>query len=174
MYDNESAHAVADDVRLLLADVSPIQLAAKPLWQGLAPFWYDLAWPDLKDKLLKLDDHWEVWTDWYEARVSGRKSNREIEIARLSFEEALWTEGPTAVNSRILELHEKKKSVPVPPDVPGPRFIPTRAGFELAPTLASDTEKIDPTQKSSKRTIKASIICAIRRLVSRTAQSSIR
>lgn len=148
MYDNESAHAVADDIRLLLKGISPIQLATKPLWQGLPPFWYDLAWPDLKTKLLKLDNHWEVWTDWYEARVSGARSNRRLEIARLSLEEAAWSGGPEAVNSLILELYEKDKSPPNPPDSPGPRLIPTPAGFEITPTIANDAELTDSAQIS--------------------------
>jgi hypothetical protein len=33
-------------------------------------------WSTLKDHLLAADEGWEVWTDWYEARLHGRPFDR--------------------------------------------------------------------------------------------------
>ena len=103
---------VNDDVNALWSGARTTQtLADAPLWNGNAPDWALDRWLDFKNKLLSLDEDWDVWTDWYEGRLAGKASIEELEIARLTLgiddpekAEELWGQGPKAVNARIKEL----------------------------------------------------------------------
>ncbi|MBD8890370.1 hypothetical protein [Roseibium litorale] len=77
----------------------------EPLWQiGEMPSDVQNLWLGLRDNLLGSNHDWEVWTDWYEARLEGRPANEPLEIARVTLPEDLWEQGPAAVNARIKEL----------------------------------------------------------------------
>lgn len=57
-----------------------------------------------RDLLISRDD-WDVWTDWYDARLAGRSPWRQsIEFARATLPDSLWEQGPKAVNAEIKRL----------------------------------------------------------------------
>jgi hypothetical protein len=100
--------AIATDVRLIDNNKSPQEVAQSPLWHGDPPSEITEDWQNLKTKLLALDEDWQVWTDWYEARLYGQPDPIEkLEIARATIDEEIWEQGPAVVNAHIKELIEK-------------------------------------------------------------------
>jgi hypothetical protein len=73
------------------------------------PDWARDLWWRLKDSLLALDEDWDVWTRWYEARLEGRPSpgGEELDIFRVTLPEDLWKQGPKAVNAAIKAKEEE-------------------------------------------------------------------
>ena len=74
----------------------------------------------MKHRLLaRKDEHWEVWTNWYDARLDPLKNIpcysppiKELERARVLLPKDLWEEGPAAVNAaikRLIEEHDCNK-----------------------------------------------------------------
>lgn len=61
-------------------------------------------WLSQKAKLLHENIGWEVWTDWYEARLRGDPFDPDLERARVLIDEAIWEQGPKAVNAEIARL----------------------------------------------------------------------
>ncbi|MBI1203537.1 MAG: hypothetical protein GC182_13605 [Rhodopseudomonas sp.] len=83
----------------------PSDLAKQSLWpSGNMPGWAADNWLRLKSALLVLGDDWEVWTDWYEARLRGGPANEELELARVMIDDDIWDQGPKVVNAHIKEL----------------------------------------------------------------------
>ena len=70
----------------------------------------------MKSALLAADQGWEVWTDWYEARLAGdaaRPPNEALEVARATIPDEIWKQGPAAVNAeikRLIEEHDRRPS----------------------------------------------------------------
>ena len=65
------------------------------------------AWRSLKEALLSANEGWEVWTDWYEARLAGDAAHPPIEaleIARATIADEIWKQGPSVVNAEIKRL----------------------------------------------------------------------
>jgi hypothetical protein len=58
-------------------------------------------WQELKAALLAAKQDWDVWTDWYEARLQGKRSNQKLEVARATIPNNIWKEGPAVVNADI-------------------------------------------------------------------------
>jgi hypothetical protein len=81
-----------------------IDLAQAPLWYIGAPDRVAENWLKLKRALLALDEDWEVWTDWYEARLRGGPAIEELELARVMIADKIWRQGPKVVNAHIKEL----------------------------------------------------------------------
>lgn len=116
-----AAAAVSADMAFLEGAAAPAdlkrhatQLASQPLWPQGAPDWAVDAWAKLKADLLAIpDENWRVWTDWYDARLEGRRSKQKLELARVKLPDELWKEGPAAVNQAILDLMRPKRGVPL-------------------------------------------------------------
>ncbi len=89
-------------------------IAALPMWHTSVPDRLQSDWRKLKANLLAATEGWEVWTDWYEARLAGDGSippNKSLEVARVSIPEEVWKHGPVAVNAeikRLIEAHRPK------------------------------------------------------------------
>jgi hypothetical protein len=98
--------AFADLRRLETNDDSAQSLLMQPLWLTPAPPQVRDDWTRLSARLLaRADEHWGVWTDWYEARLAGgAQVSEEIEVARVSLPEEDWDRGPAFANARILAL----------------------------------------------------------------------
>ena len=97
----------ADDAALIDAGRSTADLAGRPLWPNGAPTWASEAWRDLKSALLARGEDWDVWTDWYEARLAGdaaHPANEALEIARATIPDETWKRGPAVVNAEIKRL----------------------------------------------------------------------
>ncbi|MCR9255032.1 MAG: hypothetical protein NXI16_02950 [Alphaproteobacteria bacterium] len=99
-------------------------LLRRPLWPDGSPEVAGEAWSALAEALRGLDAGWEVWTGWYEARLRGQEwaeANglpliRELEIRRATLkddpadfnpDDALWKQGPAAVNARIRQIEQE-------------------------------------------------------------------
>ena len=83
-------------------------LSGKALWHGGTPVWASRKWADLKDKLPE-GEGWQVWTDWYEARLAGRMGNETLEFGRVTVKNEDWAQGPTHANAVIAELIEARR-----------------------------------------------------------------
>ena len=78
------------------------------LW--LAPPYrdFDQLWSKLKSDLLAREgENWQVWTDWYEARLRRDPVNCELELARvLEPTEEDWAD-PVRANARLAEIEAR-------------------------------------------------------------------
>jgi hypothetical protein len=104
----------------------PDILACK-LWPGARPRWIAQLWKELKQDLLAAQEDWDVWIDWYEARLQGKAYYEESETALLRIAAENWEQGPGLVNREIKgsvvrqipnQRHEKRQAPPSAPGVP--------------------------------------------------------
>jgi hypothetical protein len=104
------------DVAFINSGRSGVELVGLPLWpKGGTPDWAADDWRNLKAVLLDADEGWEVWTDWYEARLAGDDDNHPLnealEIARASIPKEIWGEGSAVVNAEIQRLIAEHQSL---------------------------------------------------------------
>ena len=110
---------------------SVMDLVEAPLWtRGIPPDRIIRIWHELKTVLLDRNENWQVWTDWYEARLRGGPVNDALELARVMIPDEIWKQGPAVVNAeiaRLIEEHGAKPELPMqhatpptPPLEPGP------------------------------------------------------
>ncbi|WGJ15253.1 hypothetical protein QEV83_02825 [Methylocapsa sp. D3K7] len=100
--------AVSIDARRIEEDIAASVMAGTELWpkgpppmsQG-QPAQLRSLWLEMKETLLRTDQDWEVWTDWYEDRLKGHHRKEERELVYVKIDEALWSQGPAAVNAAI-------------------------------------------------------------------------
>ena len=61
-------------------------ILAYKLWPRARPRWISQLWKELKQDLLAAQEDWDVWTDWYEARLQGKAyyEDRETAILRIA------------------------------------------------------------------------------------------
>lgn len=157
--------SIAFDATALEGDVTfktwPSDLAKQSLWPlDKMPAWVVDNWLRLKSALLALGDDWEVWTDWYEARLRGGPANEDLELARVLIADEIWDQGPKVVNAHIkalIEKHEGQKIFEhsdgddsavlieaVPSQGPGPQFRANQDGLvDRAPHADIDSEGND-------------------------------
>jgi len=101
--------SIAADADLLEQGFSPVSLAlSSTLWHSAAPDWAFNAWARLERSLLDANEAWEVWTDWYEARLKAGPTDQAIEVARATIPGRTWEEGPKVVNAQIRRLLEER------------------------------------------------------------------
>jgi hypothetical protein len=103
----------ADANTLERSGLLPSALANQPLWPDRLPKWVDDNWRVMKAALLALEEDWDVWTDWYEARLRGDPGNEELELARVMTADEIWQQGPKVLNAHIKRLIEKSAVVEV-------------------------------------------------------------
>lgn len=117
---NAAAHAATalnDDVAFLKNGKSTDKdMAGLPLWPKGQPDELANRWNQLRQLLLSMNEDWEVWMRWYEARLKGEATylqlpaevNESIEFARvLENSEEDWKAGPNVVNAKIREIEER-------------------------------------------------------------------
>jgi hypothetical protein len=100
-------NAIEADASLLSQRFSPVTIATSQLWPNRVPEWAQENWDDLKNQLLSENEGWEVWSQWYEARLSGALSSNPIEVALTTVPDEIWDQEPRAVNRYIRELLEE-------------------------------------------------------------------
>jgi hypothetical protein len=101
--------AVSIDATRLEEGVTASIIASSPLWpqpQSL-PDRLRFLWEGLQAELLVAKQGWEVWTDWYEARLRGDPVMENLEIGRATISNEIWNRGPAQVNAEIKGLIEK-------------------------------------------------------------------
>jgi hypothetical protein len=101
--------AFAGDAEMLDQRISPVTLAlSSTLWPGM-PDWPFEEWAELERALLDANEYWEVWTDWYEARLKAGPADQVIEIARATMPNEMWKQGPNVVNAEIRRWLEERE-----------------------------------------------------------------
>jgi hypothetical protein len=104
--------ATAKDREMIDKGLSATELAFLPIWPDKVPNWVETRWAELKRLLMDADENWEVWTEWYEARLKGRKANQEMELARALTDSEVWQLGPRIANSSIkqsIKMHSNRR-----------------------------------------------------------------
>jgi hypothetical protein len=95
--------ATSADANFLRNETSARHLAEQPLWpRGETPAWVASSWRLLRD-LLPKDQDWDVWLDWYDARLKGGPVPEAIELVYATVPPEKWDEGPAAANAWIKE-----------------------------------------------------------------------
>lgn len=79
----EAYEAVQFDAEQLEERLTTGELTRRPLWHNAMPEWARENWNELRADLLSREEGWEVWTDWYEARLRGDPVNDMLEAERL-------------------------------------------------------------------------------------------
>jgi len=150
---NPGAYAAGDSAYDSVYSVLEMDASAVDNGQGTAVILASKLWPDgdprectrlwnaLKRDLLSEGPDWHVWTDWYDARLTGKGSKEKLEVARLTISDEIWEQRPAIVNAEIKRLianyarRPRKKSNPkpatgVPPDLPAPiENVPSALSF---------------------------------------------
>ena len=97
----------AADADELDKGTSPVTLAlSSTLWPG-QPNWAADAWTELERALVYEKEDWEVWTDWYEARLKAGPADQIIEVARATIPKAMW-DHPMVVNAEIRRMLQER------------------------------------------------------------------
>lgn len=97
--------SVNQDVKLLDQGMNIKTLSALPLWPAAAPAWFTDEWNRLKTVLTaKPEQHWQVWLDWFERRISGTDYHIAFhtDLAKLTNED--WDQDPAIVNKMITDI----------------------------------------------------------------------
>ena len=104
--------AVEADVDAIANGTSIPELMNTPLWPIGTSQWAQKLWRSMKARLLaRRGEHWEVWTNWYDARLDPSRPipcynppDKNLERARVLLPKELWEKGPAAVNEEIKRL----------------------------------------------------------------------
>jgi hypothetical protein len=96
--------AAADDARIVEHGILTQAIASHPLWPGGPPHWVRDGWTQLSHALLLANESWEVWTEWYRARLEGGFENGMLELARATMVDKVWGRDPQIVNTHIKRL----------------------------------------------------------------------
>jgi hypothetical protein len=98
---SDCSHAAGHDVEMLNNLMSPAAFAIQKLWPNDVPDLAQNAWLQLKNGLLAANETWDVWIDWYEARISGGVQHRTWERELVTLPEELWSQPPIILNTPI-------------------------------------------------------------------------
>lgn len=95
--------AVSDDTRRVIAGVTAPDIVDSKLWpqHQVGPDTLMPLWNQLEAALLAENQDWIVWINWYRDRLNGNVKDEERELAYVQIDEALWSQGPAAVNAAI-------------------------------------------------------------------------
>jgi hypothetical protein len=107
--------AVSIDATRAEEGAASSDIAASPLWFQALPDRLRTLWLNMKAALLATGEDWDVWTERYEARLRGTRSNQKLEVARATIPDKIWKEGPAKVNAEIKRLNRAGD----PPALPG-------------------------------------------------------
>jgi hypothetical protein len=159
--------ALNEDAAVIDGGCSGVDLIGQSLWMSEQPNWPENRWRELKDALLQTNQGWEVWTEWYEARLAGdaaRPPNEALEVARATIPDEIWRQGPAVVNGEIkrrIDEHEKGGLVVDDPrasiakgddrDQDKATFAPilaTRAALRALPLFAIDEYRLSDAARS--------------------------
>jgi hypothetical protein len=136
------ASDASNDAALIDSGRSAAELAGTPLWPNGAPDWASDAWRTFKSDLLAADQNWDVWIDWYEARLAGDAANppnEALEVARATIPDEVWKRGPVAVNAEIKRLIDEHQNLQQ-----RPAAFQFRVVDDKIDALPEDARPLDP------------------------------
>ena len=76
-------------------------LAGSPLWLNDIPEKPGIYWNKFSTDLRRLNSDWAVWTNWYEARLSGEGSSKQLHDRLSTIPESNWQMGPRTINAHM-------------------------------------------------------------------------
>lgn len=79
-------------------------LMALPLWRDGLPATVAQKWENLASDLQRLDAGFEVWIDWYNARLEGRPLDTHVEIKRVLIPQEIFAQDPGSINGYIKQI----------------------------------------------------------------------
>jgi hypothetical protein len=88
-----------------------------PLWSQVGPDWATSGWEDLTTVLPK-DEGWDVWIEWYEARLGGGSGGEAYELAFAIVPSEVWDRGAAAAHQWIRQHLPRGPSGSRPSDFP--------------------------------------------------------
>jgi len=114
--------AIQADAAALEDGADHADVAARPLWPRGTPDWAQADWHDLSDRLAAADrdsgEGWQVWIDWYRARLQGVPVDHLRDPATMPRQRAIvlidddiWDQGPVTVNAEIARLNTERPVV---------------------------------------------------------------
>jgi len=102
-------NSYAADAEIIDHGYSPVTLAlSSTLWRS-TPDWAFEGWAELEGALLGANEDWEVWTDWYEARLKAGEADPVLETARATIPDETWKRASRVVNSQIKSWIEERQ-----------------------------------------------------------------
>jgi hypothetical protein len=159
--------ALASDFDLIESGVSPSDLAGRALWPSEVPIIIRHCRDEL-GKNLSNRSNWDVWTEWYLARVLGHPSDETIESRRVTIVARYPTHSIEAVNAAIKELAYDRN--------PGARWKKKLAALKQTPLGAKFIQRdhklaIDPAgQESDEKAARDLITVQLHEGIERRAQ----
>lgn len=103
---NQLRDAIQADAKWLEQSQRPENLLAQKLWPENPPNSIANLWTKTKSSLSADKQDWEVWTDWYDARLRGDPLVEKLEIARVTIPKETWQLNAADVNTKIKLLLE--------------------------------------------------------------------
>lgn len=100
--------ALASDLDAIDEGHGAGDLLARRLWPAEEEGTIEALWNDVKRGFLAANEGWEVWTDWYDARLRGDPAIEDLEIARISTPKRVWEKGANAENAEIRRVLASK------------------------------------------------------------------
>ena len=79
------------------------RLSEMALWPGGIPVWASRHWSEFKSSLPD-DEEWQVWTDWYEARLKDQPIDEVLEYNRINIKKKDWDKGPAHINEMVIRV----------------------------------------------------------------------
>lgn len=77
-------------------------LSSKPLWFDSIPILMSRKWSEMKDALPE-SEGWRVWTDWYEAHLTGQPRDETLESILTTVPAEIWQDSVDQINSYMIE-----------------------------------------------------------------------
>jgi hypothetical protein len=102
--------AFSVDAAALERGEPPANLAHAALWLEASPKWAEETWDRGKALLAAANEGWEVWIDWYEARLRGEPADPALWEKVVLIPDADWEKGAAHVNKRIKEIIEEHEA----------------------------------------------------------------
>ena len=90
-----------------------VGLMSLPLWRGGLPAKIARKWETLAGDLQSLDSCFEVWTEWYAARLLGTPLDMDIELRRALIPQEVWAQDAASINSYISQIINSSKLIPL-------------------------------------------------------------
>ncbi len=97
----------------LLENLSVTKLLEKALWSNAVPDSWQQLMVDFKKDALSLDAGFQVWLDWYEARLQGKPIDTELLNKWNNIPDELKEQGAAKVNAYLNNLVENKVKQPL-------------------------------------------------------------
>lgn len=109
---------IFQDIEFLSDGGSPERLVSQPLWGKTRPKDAAESWLRAKSVLLERhNEHWHVWTDWYDQRLDGVQANEQAELQVALLPSEIWESGPNHINTEIEAIWQSRAQTS-PTDLP--------------------------------------------------------